>query len=123
MEVAFTVMPTGEVEEVMIEKSLDLNLDAAMIAIFEQMKWNPARYVLKNGVVYRDKAKSNQEDLVIYKDGSFFSNGKPIEHYTFKGDYYFVLNDYRDDVSDSRTFGLVKSELILGKYFMKFDFE
>lgn len=28
-------------------------------------------YVLKNGVVYRDKAKSNQEDLVIYKDGSF----------------------------------------------------
>lgn len=28
-------------------------------------------YVLKNGVIYRDKAKSNQEDLVIYEDGSF----------------------------------------------------
>ena len=28
-------------------------------------------YVLKNGVIYRNKAKANKEDLVIYKDGSF----------------------------------------------------
>ena len=28
-------------------------------------------YVLRNGVVYRDTAKANQEDLVIYEDGSF----------------------------------------------------
>ena len=28
-------------------------------------------YVLKNGVVYRNTARANQEDLVIYKDGSW----------------------------------------------------
>lgn len=28
-------------------------------------------YVLKNGVIYIEKASSNQEDLVIYEDGSF----------------------------------------------------
>lgn len=28
-------------------------------------------YVLKNGVIYRNTANSNQEDLVIYEDGSF----------------------------------------------------
>jgi len=28
-------------------------------------------YVLRNGVIYRNKAKSNQEDLVIYEDGTF----------------------------------------------------
>ena len=28
-------------------------------------------YVLKNGVVYRSTAKANQQDLVIYEDGSF----------------------------------------------------
>ena len=28
-------------------------------------------YVLRNGVIYRNKAKSNQSDLVIYEDGSF----------------------------------------------------
>ena len=28
-------------------------------------------YVLKNGVIYRNTAVSNKEDLVIYKDGSF----------------------------------------------------
>ena len=48
MEVAFTVLPTGDVDDVMIEKSLDLNLDAAVIAIFQGMKWNPARYELKD---------------------------------------------------------------------------
>lgn len=28
-------------------------------------------YVLRNGILYRDIADNNQEDLVIYKDGSF----------------------------------------------------
>lgn len=28
-------------------------------------------YVIRNGVLYRDTASSDQEDLVIYKDGSF----------------------------------------------------
>ena len=28
-------------------------------------------YVLRNGVIYRDTAKKNQEDLVIYEDGTF----------------------------------------------------
>lgn len=28
-------------------------------------------YVLRNGILYRSSAKSGQEDLVIYKDGSF----------------------------------------------------
>ena len=28
-------------------------------------------YVLKNGTIYRNTAKSNQQDLVIYKDGSW----------------------------------------------------
>lgn len=28
-------------------------------------------YVLRNGVIYRDKPKSNQEDLVIYENGTF----------------------------------------------------
>jgi hypothetical protein len=48
MEVAFTVTPMGNVDEVMIEKSLDLNLDAAVISIFQGMRWEPARYELKD---------------------------------------------------------------------------
>lgn len=49
MEVAFTVNTAGNVEDVTIENSLNLNLDAAVIAIFQEMKWYPARYVLKDG--------------------------------------------------------------------------
>lgn len=49
MEVAFTVNTAGDVEDVMIENSLNLNLDAAVIAIFQEMRWYPARYVMKDG--------------------------------------------------------------------------
>ena len=49
MEVAFNVTPEGNVEGVRIENGLDVNLDAAVIALFEQMRWNPARYKLENG--------------------------------------------------------------------------
>lgn len=49
MEIAFTVTPEGRVSDVVVENSLDLELDAAVIAIFEQMKWVPARYELKDG--------------------------------------------------------------------------
>lgn len=51
MEVAFTVTPSGDVVDVMIENSLDLNLDAAVIGILQEMKWYPARYELKDGDV------------------------------------------------------------------------
>lgn len=47
-------------------------------------------YVLKNGVVYRDTAVSNKEDLVIYKDGSFeIINESEVDIYTLqnKGAY------------------------------------
>lgn len=43
-------------------------------------------FVLKNGVIYRDTAKTNQQDLVIYKDGSF----EIIEE--SKVDIYNLLN-------------------------------
>ncbi|MBR3700063.1 MAG: hypothetical protein IKM85_11185 [Bacteroidales bacterium] len=49
MEVAFTVTPEGDAVDVMIEKSLDLNLDAAVIAFFQEKRWEPARYELKDG--------------------------------------------------------------------------
>ena len=50
-------------------------------------------YVLKNGVVYRDKAKSNQEDLVIYEDGSFeIINESSVDIYTLqKNGAYNIL--------------------------------
>ena len=42
-------------------------------------------YVLRNGVVYRDTASKDKEDLVIYKDGSFeIINESDVDIYTLK---------------------------------------
>ena len=63
MEVAFTVTPEGNVDDVMIENSLDLNLDAAVIAIFQEMRWYPAEYELKNGDGSRFECRCVQKIL------------------------------------------------------------
>lgn len=49
MEVEFTVDPSGVVEDVMIKESLDVDIDAVMIAAFKKMRWIPAQYEMKDG--------------------------------------------------------------------------
>lgn len=45
--------------------------------------------------------------------------GKPISQYTFKYNYYFVLNDNRSHLeADSRRFGLIPEPMIIGKAWM-----
>lgn len=48
-------------------------------------------------------------------DGHFREDGKRADTYTFKQNYYWLLNDHQGYLNDSRSFGLVPESHVIGK--------
>lgn len=52
---------------------------------------------------------------VIASDGRLMIDGKNLTAYTFKQDYYFMMGDNRNNSADSRYWGFVPHDHIVGK--------
>ena len=68
-----------------------------------------------NGRLYRKLIEWEQQGSLQYKDSTIFLNGTPINGYRFQKNYYFMAGDNGMNSQDSRYWGLLPEEYIVGK--------
>ncbi|MDR1332560.1 MAG: S26 family signal peptidase [Tannerella sp.] len=56
--------------------------------------------------------------LEVRPDGSVLINGRPETSYVFRYDYYFMMGDNRHNSADSRSWGFVPEDHVVGKPIM-----
>lgn len=73
----------------------------------------------KNILQWQNAINIEYGKKVVSVEGTVINiNNKSVREYTFEKDYYFMLGDNRKNSIDSRYFGYIPQEWIIGKAFM-----
>ncbi|MDR2009261.1 MAG: S26 family signal peptidase [Bacteroidales bacterium] len=94
-----------------------------------QIAWNPDNFgpiiIPQKGTtisLHRKNMPLYRYIIEVYEGNELFHNyaktvinGKTVTEYTFRKNYYFIMNDNRYDYQDSRGWGFIPEDQILGK--------
>ncbi|WP_066628506.1 signal peptidase I [Labilibacter marinus] len=83
--------------------------------IYIPKKGDQIKLSLKNLGFYRRAIETFEENKIQVRDKSIFINDRAVTEYTFKMDYYWVIGDNRPYSFDSRFWGFVPENHIIGR--------
>lgn len=103
----------GEVYPLGVSKELGWDRDNYG-PLYLPKKGDKLEVTLENLPIYERIITAYERNLLEVKDSVIYINGQPSTHYEVKMDYYWMLGDNRHKSADSRYWGFVPEDHIVG---------